>query len=118
MVGRLVRGGFSAVKWALCAVGVAALAVTAMIATPLRRPPPLASISDTARAVDRSTMPGLERFQARDGTSLGYRHYSSRAASTGRAAILIHGSSGSSAAIHALADALSARGVETFAVDI
>jgi len=118
MVGRLVRGGFSAVKWALCAVGVVALAVTAMIATPLRRPPPLSSISDTARAVDRSTMPGLERFQARDGTSMAYRHYSPRAASVGRVAILVHGSSGSSTSIHALGDALAARGVETFAVDI
>src|SRR5947208_3507456 len=118
MVGRLVRGGFSAVKWALCAVGVVALAVTAMIATPLRRPPPLSSISDTARAVDRSTMPGLERFQARDGTSMAYRHYSPRAASVGRVAVLVHGSSGSSTSIHALGDALAARGVETFAVDI
>jgi len=36
----------------------------------------------------------------------------------GRAAILIHGSAGSSTSIHALADALAARGVETFAVDV
>ena len=38
----------------------------------------LASISDTARTVDRSTMPALERFQARDGTTLAYRHYPAR----------------------------------------
>ena len=122
MVGRLVRGGFSALKWALCAVGAAALLATAMVATPLRRPPPLTSISDTARAVDRSTMPEVARFQARDGTSLAYRHYPVRAASTGRAAILVHGSSGSSMSIHALADALAdalaARGVESFAIDV
>jgi len=118
MFGRLVRGGFSVVKWALCAVGAVALLLTAMVAMPLQRPPHLASISDTVRAVDRSTMPGLERFLARDGTTLAYRHYPARAASTGRAAILVHGSSGSSVAIHALADALGARGVESFAVDI
>jgi alpha-beta hydrolase superfamily lysophospholipase len=118
MIGRLVRGGFSAVKWALRAVGAAALLLTAMVATPLQRPPHLASISDTARAVDRSTLPRIEVFQARDGTGLAYRHYPARAASTGRAAILIHGSSGSSVAIHALADALAGRGVESFAVDI
>ena len=118
MLGRLVRGGFSAVKWALCAVGAAALLLAAMVATPLQRPPHLTSISDTARAVDRSTMPELERFQARDGTGLVYRHYPARVASAGRAAILIHGSAGSSIAIHALADALAGRGVESFAVDI
>ena len=33
-------------------------------------------------------------------------------------AIVVHGSSGSSIAIHALARAIAARGVETFAVDI
>jgi alpha-beta hydrolase superfamily lysophospholipase len=118
MVGRLVRVGLGAVKWALSAVGALALVLTAMVATPLRPPPHLTSISDTARAVDRSTMPGLERFQARDGTSLAYRHYPPRGASTGRAAIVIHGSSGSSTSMHAIADALAARGVESFAVDI
>jgi alpha-beta hydrolase superfamily lysophospholipase len=118
MVGRLVRGGFNALKWALCGAGAVALLVTALIATPLRRPPPLASISETARAVDRSTMPDLTRFQARDGTGLAYRHYPARGAAVGRVAVLVHGSSGSSTSIHALGDALAARGVEAFAVDI
>jgi alpha-beta hydrolase superfamily lysophospholipase len=98
--------------------GAAALSLAALIAAPLTRPAALASISDTARTVDRSTMPDLERFQARDGTGLGYRHYPARAAPVGRVAILVHGSSGSSTSIHALADALAARGVETFAVDV
>jgi alpha-beta hydrolase superfamily lysophospholipase len=106
------------VKWALCAAGAAALVLTAMIATPLTRPAHLASISDTARAVDRSTMPALEQFQARDGTGLAYRHYPARAVADGRVAVLVHGSSGSSTSIHALADALAARGVEAFAMDI
>ena len=63
-------------------------------------------------------MPPLERFIARDGTELAYRHYPARAPPTGKIAILVHGSSGSSAAVHALADALAARGVETYAPDI
>jgi alpha-beta hydrolase superfamily lysophospholipase len=78
----------------------------------------LDSISDTARTVDRSTMPALERLQARDGTGLAYRHYPARGVAAGRVAVLVHGSSGSSTSIHALADALAARGVETFAMDI
>jgi alpha-beta hydrolase superfamily lysophospholipase len=63
-------------------------------------------------------MPPLERFAARDGTQLAYRHYPARGQATGRVAILVHGSSGSSAAVHALSEALAAHGVETFAPDI
>jgi len=105
-------------RWALAAVGVAALLLTAMVATPLERPPQLHSVSESARAVDRSTMPGLEWFSARDGTVLTYRHYPARGAATGKLAILVHGSSGSSAAVHALADALAAHGIDTYAPDI
>jgi alpha-beta hydrolase superfamily lysophospholipase len=94
------------------------LTLTAMIARPLERLPELTSISQSARAVDRSNMPPLSRFSARDGTELAYRHYPARGPSSGKIAILVHGSSGSSAAVHALADALAARGVETYAPDI
>jgi pimeloyl-ACP methyl ester carboxylesterase len=104
--------------WTLSIVGAAALVLTAMIATPLARLPELTSVSHAARAVDRSTMPPLERFSARDGTELAYRHYKAREPGSGKIAILVHGSSGSSPAVHALADALAARGVETYAPDI
>ncbi len=105
-------------RWALAIVGAVALLLTAMIAAPLARPPELSSISQTARNVDRSNMPSLVRFAARDGTLLAYRHYPARGPATGRVAILVHGSSGSSAAVHALSDALAAHGVDTFAPDI
>jgi len=105
-------------RWALVIVGAIALLLAAMIATPLAHPPELKSISHTAGNVDRSNMPQLERFSARDGTQLAYRHYPPRGQATGRVAILVHGSSGSSAAAHALSDALAAHGVETFAPDI
>ncbi|WP_024507590.1 alpha/beta hydrolase [Bradyrhizobium sp. ARR65] len=105
-------------QWGLCIVGAAALLLLAMIATPLVQPPELHSISETARAVDRSTMPALEHFSARDGTQLTYRHYAARGPAAGPVTILVHGSSGSSVAVHALADALAGHGVETFAPDI
>jgi alpha-beta hydrolase superfamily lysophospholipase len=114
----LIRGSFGALKWILCGIGVVAVLITALVAAPLMRLPELRSISETARAVDRSTMPRFELFQARDGTELAYRHYPARAASVGRVAIVVHGSSGSSPSVHALADALAARGVETYAVDL
>ncbi len=118
MLSWLVWFPLKLLRWALCAVGVAALLVTAMVATPLPNLPELRSVSETARAVDRSTMPALDRFTARDGTQLAYRHYPARGPANDRIAILIHGSSGSSTSVHALADALAARGVETYAPDI
>jgi alpha-beta hydrolase superfamily lysophospholipase len=105
-------------QWALCLVGAVALLITAMVARPILQPPELISISQTARAVDRSTMPGLQRFHARDGTELAYRHYPARGPAAGQIAIVVHGSSGSSVAVHGLSDALAARGVETYAPDI
>ena len=118
MMKRLILGSFNALRWLLSAAGVAALLLTALVAAPLTRPPPLASVSETARAVDRSTMPGIDRFQARDGTELAYRHYPARVPATGQVAVVVHGSSGSSIAVHALSKALADRGVETWAPDI
>jgi alpha-beta hydrolase superfamily lysophospholipase len=119
---RLLRGVLSGLKWALCAVGGVALILAAMIATPLERPPEMRSVSDSAKGIDWTTLPPLERFQARDGTWIGFRHYAAKAFSNpaaGRGAIFIHGSSGSSGTVnHALTQAIAARGVETWALDI
>jgi alpha-beta hydrolase superfamily lysophospholipase len=118
MVYRMVWFPLKLLRWGLGIVGAAALVLTVMLATPLARLPELTSVSRAARAVDRSTMPQLERFSARDGTELAYRHYPARGPAKEKIAILVHGSSGSSIAVHALADALAARGVETYAPDI
>jgi alpha-beta hydrolase superfamily lysophospholipase len=119
MIRMIVSRGLKAVVWGLAIVGFAAMALTALIAWPLRAPPELTSLSAARKSVDFSTLPAIERYQARDGTALGYRHYPAAGAATGRVAIVIHGSSGSSAtSIHALSGALAARGVETYVVDI
>jgi alpha-beta hydrolase superfamily lysophospholipase len=118
MIATIVSGGLKAVVWGLAVVGLAGLVLAGLIASPVRQPPELTSISKTARAVDRSTMPGIERFHARDGTELAYRHYPPRSPATGQLAIVVHGSSGSSIAVHALAKTLAERGVETFAPDM
>ena len=114
----IVRFPLKVLSWALGLVGIVVLVLAAMIATPLAGLPELTSISKSARAVDRSSMPPLSRFSARDGTELAYRYYPARGLSSGKIAILVHGSSGSSVAVHGLADALAARGVETYAPDI
>jgi pimeloyl-ACP methyl ester carboxylesterase len=104
---------------ALSAVGVLALVVLALLATPLERPAELQSISRARGTVDLSSLPAIERFQARDGSWLGFRHYGAGGTPAGRIAIVIHGSSGSSGGtIHALSQALSARGVESYALDL
>src|SRR4029079_5990583 len=119
MLKSLIRGSLSLLKWALCGVGVLALVVLALLATPLQPVPELQSISRARASVDFSNLPAIERFQGRDGTWLGFRHYGAGGAPTGRVAIVIHGSSGSSGgSIHALSQALAAHGVETFAVDM
>ena len=119
MSNRLIRVPLKLLKWSLCAVGAVALLLTALIATPMPRLPELASISAARGTVDFSALPTIERFQARDGTWLGFRHYPSSGPATGRVAIVIHGSSGSSGGtIHALSGTIAARGVETFAIDI
>ncbi|MDN4983535.1 alpha/beta fold hydrolase [Bradyrhizobium arachidis] len=118
MAMRLLRGVLGLLKWGLCAVGAVALILTALIATPLERPAEMRSVSESVKGIDWSTLPPLERFQARDGTWLGYRHYQPKGAATDRGAIFIHGSSGSSATVnHALTAAMAAHGVETWALD-
>ena len=119
MIATIVSGTFKAALWSLAATGLVALVLVALIATPVPKPPELTSISAARKSVDFSALPALERFQARDGTALGFRHYPASGPVANRAAIVVHGSSGSSATtIHALSSALAARGVETFAVDI
>jgi alpha-beta hydrolase superfamily lysophospholipase len=119
MIATIVSAGLKVVIWSLAVTGFAALVLAGLIASPLRRPPELTSISEARKSVDFSALPAIERFQARDGTALGFRHYPASSLATGRAAIVIHGSSGSSGTtIHALSGALAAHGVETFAIDI
>jgi len=118
MVATIASVGLKGLVSGLALIGVAGLLLAGLIASPVRRPSELTSISKTAGAVDRSTMPGLDRFHARDGTELAYRHYPARSLATGQIAIVVHGSSGSSVAVHALANALAERGIETYAPDM
>jgi alpha-beta hydrolase superfamily lysophospholipase len=119
MIATIVSGAFKAALWGFAAIGLVALVLTALIANPVPKPPELTSISAARKSVDFSALPALERFQARDGSALGFRHYPAGGPVANRAAIVVHGSSGSSGGtIHALSSALAARGVETFAIDI
>src|SRR6202050_1089739 len=118
MIATIASAGLKGFVWGFALIGVAGLLLAGMIASPVQRPPELMSVSKTAGAVDRSTMPGLDRFHARDGTELAYRHYPAVSPATGQIAVVVHGSAGASVTVHALADALAKRGVETSAPDM
>jgi pimeloyl-ACP methyl ester carboxylesterase len=98
-------------------VGAATLAFAIPLAQPLESPPPLASVHDGAVAIDKTGMPDLSRFQARDGTLLAYRLYPAANGASDRLAILVHGSSGTSAGSNGVAKALAAAGVTAVAID-
>ena len=102
----------------LALVGVAALILGGLIAVPLNRPPTMTSLHAGAMKIDRSEMPELTRFQARDGSWLAYRLYPARGADTGKVAILAHGSSGSSSQMNGMAKAFAAAGVTAVAPDV
>src|SRR3984885_10679443 len=102
----------------LALVGVAAIAIVLMLASPVRRPPTLASIHAGAKEIDATGAPDLSRFQARDGTWLAYRVYPAQNGARDRIAILAHGSSASSIEMNAVAKALAGAGVTAAALDI
>ncbi|MBR1208988.1 alpha/beta hydrolase [Bradyrhizobium sp. JYMT SZCCT0180] len=118
MAAAIMSRFFKLVVWGLAAAGLVSLLLVGMIARPVTKPPTLAFISETVRAGDREGIPPVLTFQARDGSRLAYRRYAPREPTTGRVAILVHGSSGSSLAVHPLAKSLAAHGVESFVPDI
>ena len=118
MLKSLIRGSLSLLKWALCGVGALALVLLALLATPLQ--PAAGAAVDLAGAAPSISAPARDRaVPGPRRHRLGFRHYGPDGTPTGRVAIVIHGSSGSSGGtIHALSQALAAHGVETWAVDI
>jgi alpha-beta hydrolase superfamily lysophospholipase len=103
--------------WPLAAFGVATLAFGAMLAQPVKAPPPLESIHSGAMAIPHDGEPELSRFQARDGTWLAYRLYAAVDGGRDHLAIVYHGSSASSDAMNAVARALAQAGFVAVAVD-
>ncbi|HWB48374.1 MAG TPA: alpha/beta fold hydrolase [Stellaceae bacterium] len=79
-------------------------------------PPPLISVIDAVKQRDRSDLPGLLRYRARDGAQLAYRAYP--AADPVGAAVVVHGSVGSSADVHEIAKALRDARVTAYAPDV
>jgi pimeloyl-ACP methyl ester carboxylesterase len=94
--------------WILSIAALGALIVGGLLAFPVSPPAPLESIRAGAMAIDRSGMPEVTRFQARDGTSLAYRLYPAANGDARKIAILIHGSGGHSTGMNEIAKRLAA----------
>jgi non-heme chloroperoxidase len=78
-------------------------------------PETMESVSAPMGRVDYSDLPEPSHFMARDGTLLTYRAYNPEGAEV---AVLIHGSSGESSAMHALARAVAAAGYAVYVPDL
>jgi len=81
-------------------------------------PPPLEAIekNDAMIASFYQSLPSLEFYQARDGQKLAYRNYEGH---PGRGVVIaVHGSTGFSIAMHAIAAALQARGQTVYTLDL
>ena len=105
------------VLWPVAAVGVFALAMAALLAQPVKAPPPLESIHSGAMEIPQDGKPDLSRFQARDGTWLAYRLYPTVDGARDRLAVVYHGSTASSDEMNATALALAKAGFVAVAVD-
>ena len=107
-------------KWA--ALGVATVLIVEIIGLAALMifgtkpmPPQMLSVSDPMRRVDFSGLPRLQQFTARDGQALSYRMYPGTGHSV---VVLIHGSSGESSGMHAVAQSLNAIGDTVYVPDL
>jgi pimeloyl-ACP methyl ester carboxylesterase len=110
-IGRLIL-------WILSIVALGVLVTGVLLAFPISPPPPLESIRAGAMAIDRSGIPDLVRFQARDGTSLAYRVYPAASGDAKKIAIVIHGSGGHSTVMNEIAKRLAADNFVVIAPDM
>ncbi len=76
----------------------------------------LKSLSAPFHSMDFSKLPPLSYYTVRDGNKLAYRVYS--VSNPKKTVVLIHGSSGSSQSMHALAKYLQEQGIEVYAPDM
>jgi non-heme chloroperoxidase len=110
LVGQWIAGIVAGVI-VVAVLGLASL----MVFGTASRPPEMMSVSNPLRLVDFSDLPKLQQFKARDGQALNYRLYPG----TGRdVVVLIHGSSGESSGMHAVAKSLNDTGYTVYVPDL
>ena len=113
---RIFAGRASLLALAPMLAAALGLILAATIAFGVAPPPtPLPSVAAAVAAIDRSGLPSISRYRARDGQMLAYRAYPGQ---TRHVAVLIHGSAGQSIGMNMLARTLNQTGVTVYALDI
>src|SRR4030066_2421443 len=106
--------------WVWVLVGIIIIicaGITAIIAlSSPQSPPTMESIAAPFRSMDYSKLPPLSHYAARDGAKLAYRSYI--APKPKQTVVLIHGSSGASISMHALAEYLQKQGITVYVPDV
>jgi pimeloyl-ACP methyl ester carboxylesterase len=97
---------------ALAVIVLVALAGTIAFSAPADIAP-MASVENAFEGADFSDMPEKKSYTARDGAMLAYRAYPG---DPSRIAVLVHGSSGTTASMHVLARAIHAAGATVYTV--
>ena len=95
-------------------LAIGALGVVIAFNAP-KPPPVMVSVVHALDHVDFSDLPAVSHYAARDDTELAYRAYPGSSQAT---VILVHGSSGNSASMHALARALQSAGATVYALSM
>ncbi len=106
--------------WVCLVIGIiiiicAGIAAAIALSSP-KSPPTMELIAAPFRSMDFSHLPPLSHYTARDGTQLAYRAYIALQAK--HTIVLIHGSSGASRSMHALAGYLQGQGMAVYVPDI
>jgi pimeloyl-ACP methyl ester carboxylesterase len=107
-------------------LAIVVLSISAIaLAVGFGSPSPVAamgSVNEPFKNLDNSALPSAQRYKARDGTALAYRHYMANPVANeafkNRRIVLIHGSSASSVSMHTMAQALSKAGYVVDALDM
>lgn len=96
---------------------VGAFAAVLLFTAP-KAPPPVAAIESAGDIMSSfaSALPEARFFKARDGSSLSYRLYSGKAGAG--VVVAVHGSSGTTVAMHGIAQAISAQGPTVYSIDL
>jgi pimeloyl-ACP methyl ester carboxylesterase len=103
---------------AVVPIAAIAAAAVALVKGGPTQPAPLESVNTPFSRVDFSDLPALRRYVARDGASLAWRAYAPHIGTPKGCVVLIHGSSASSASLHALARAFATAGYAACVPDI
>jgi non-heme chloroperoxidase len=94
-------------------IGIILAAITLSVP---KAPPVMEAIAAPFRTMNFMTLPPISHYPARDGAKLAYRAYP--AAQAKQTVVLIHGSSGSSRSMHALAEYLQKNEMDVYALDM